>query len=142
MLHAIQVGCDEDGDRGVVLYEGPEFANLSKLSKDFYRRFVVPQPDYPECNAPLFPQEPRNSDSFCSGSFEGVEFKNYDYQSKEYKAYAKNHNRIRNAWIKEREDRIKEAQKIYPGKGLFEMFLSYLEIEHGFQKVKCREWNL
>jgi hypothetical protein len=144
MIHSIQVGCDEDGDRGVVLYEGPEFVNLSKLSDDFYKRFVVPESDYPECDAPLLPQEPRNDNSVscCSGFFTGFEFKNYDHQSKEYKAYEKECNRIRNAWVKEREDRIKEAKKTYPGKELFDMFLSYLEIEHGFKKVPCREWNL
>jgi len=120
----------------VGLLEGPNLTSpldIDKLADDFLSEFNQPKLggiNYPEYKGPK--TKTNNEPGFL---YSGISLA--DSFSEEYKEWISECNEIRDQWIKRREDKIEEWKEKYPGNDIQEMFLSYLEIEHGLKKVEC-----
>ena len=119
-------------------FDGPPGLNIDELRDGFLAEF-----DHRKLGHQKFPEYkgPTRARPSLTGCYSGsIVMRNDpvpDPESKEYKAWTKECEKIRKAWDARREAKIAEQREKYPGKELKDMLLSFLQIEHGLKKLEA-----
>lgn len=124
------------------LFDGPVSMDVFALREEFYANFDQRTLGHRIQMLLQITQDHHILDTHVSGSIHvaGTQSLATNADLERHQKWNDEREKIHASWHEEKELKIEEWKKKYPGENVSEMFVSYLKIEHGFKEIEG--WEL